>query len=91
MVLGFAWHARYEGLARKTLSHVSRHYFMVVVTSPALHLQPSILPTRLSHTTEVTMTAYEAYESKLAEIGEAILSWADNERKFRGYTEVRST
>lgn len=35
------------------------------------------------------MVSYEAYESKLDEIGEAILNWSDKERNFRGYTEVR--
>jgi hypothetical protein len=35
------------------------------------------------------MVSYEAYESKLDAIGEAILNWSDKERNFRGYTEVR--
>ena len=35
------------------------------------------------------MSAYETYMETLDSVGEAILSWADPEDKFVGYTRVR--
>jgi hypothetical protein len=49
----------------------------------------SFLSTDLSCRALFTMVSYDAYESKLDAIGEAILNWSDKERNFRGYTEVR--
>ena len=37
-----------------------------------------------------TIAAMDVYLSTLDSVGEAILSWADPQNKFRGYTEVRS-
>jgi hypothetical protein len=31
----------------------------------------------------------DAYKERIDQIGEAILQWADPQRQFRGYTEVR--
>lgn len=33
---------------------------------------------------------YEKYMKTLDSVGESILQWADPERNFRGYTEVRA-
>lgn len=35
------------------------------------------------------MESYQEYELYLTKIGDSILNWADAERSFRGYTEVR--
>jgi hypothetical protein len=34
-------------------------------------------------------SSYDEYNEKLDAIGESILNWADPDKNFRGYTEVR--
>jgi len=38
-----------------------------------------------------TTSAYDKYAETLESVGESILDWADPEKQFRGYTEVRSS
>jgi hypothetical protein len=37
------------------------------------------------------VSSYQEYEDHLDRIGEAILTWADTDKNFRGYTEVSNS